>query len=60
MVFMPIAWQPKWAFRMAINIVSIGGKPVDNIQTVEAEIILSEAKKMQIERNGRHAYFTNT
>ncbi|MGI8634225.1 MAG: site-2 protease family protein, partial [Segetibacter sp.] len=35
------------------KIVSIGGKPVDNIETVEAEIILSEAKQLQVERNGQ-------
>src|SRR5919205_498729 len=34
------------------KIVAIGGKPVDNIETVEAEIILSEAKQLQVERNG--------
>ncbi|MCW3079902.1 RIP metalloprotease RseP [Segetibacter sp.] len=35
------------------KIVSIGGKPVDNIETVEAEIILSEAKQLQVARNGQ-------
>ena len=33
--------------------VSIGGKPVDNIETVEAEIILSEAKQLEVDRNGQ-------
>jgi regulator of sigma E protease len=35
------------------KIMSIGGKPVENIETVEAEIILSEAKQLQVERNGQ-------
>jgi len=43
----------KIGIRDGDKIVSIGGKPVDNIETVEAEIILSEAKQMQIERDGQ-------
>ncbi|MCW3115197.1 MAG: rane-associated zinc metalloprotease [Segetibacter sp.] len=35
------------------KIVSVGGKPLDNIETVEAEIILSEAKHLQVDRNGQ-------
>lgn len=35
------------------KIVAIGGKPVDNIEAVETEIILSEAKEIQLERNGQ-------
>lgn len=43
----------KIGIRDGDKIVSIGGKPVNDIQTVEAEIILSEAKQMQLERNGK-------
>jgi regulator of sigma E protease len=35
------------------KIVSINGKPVDNFGTIEAEIILGEAKQIGIERNGQ-------
>lgn len=34
------------------KIVSIDGKPVDDFATIPAEIILGEAKKMQVSRNG--------
>lgn len=34
------------------HIVAIDGKPVDNFGTLEAEILLSEAKKITVERNG--------
>ncbi|MDB5192838.1 MAG: rane-associated zinc metalloprotease [Segetibacter sp.] len=35
------------------KIVSLDGKPVENIQTVEAEIILGEARQIQVDRNGQ-------
>jgi regulator of sigma E protease len=35
------------------KIVSIDGKPVDNFGTIEAEIVLNEAKQLQVDRNGQ-------
>ncbi len=35
------------------KIVSVGGKPVENYGTVEAEIVLNEAKQLQVDRNGQ-------
>jgi regulator of sigma E protease len=35
------------------KIVSVNGKPIENFGTVEAEIVLNDAKQMQVERNGQ-------
>jgi regulator of sigma E protease len=35
------------------NIVGIDGKPIDNFGTLESEIVLSEAKKLQVLRGGQ-------
>ncbi len=40
------------------NIVSIDGKPVDNFGTIEAEIILNDAKQLQVQRDGQLANIT--
>ncbi len=43
----------KIGIRDGDNIVSIDGRPVDNFGTVEAEIVLNEAKQLQVERDGQ-------
>lgn len=35
------------------NIVGIDGKPIENFGTLESEIVLSEAKKLQVVRDGQ-------
>ncbi len=35
------------------KIISIDGKPLDNFGTIEAEIVLNEGKKIQLERDGQ-------
>ncbi|MGZ5246604.1 MAG: RIP metalloprotease RseP [Flavitalea sp.] len=36
------------------KIVGVGGKPVDNFYRISADIILNEAKSIQVERNGQN------
>jgi len=35
------------------NVVAIDGKPIENFGTLEAEIVLKEAKNLQVTRNGQ-------